>query len=458
MISTVAGSSATANTVTVDTLKGANVEALHSAADLFTRNGEKTSRHAADAREQAKWGADWSGQAADAAGHATDSAANQLDTAGFSSSTIGQLAGTHADVLGPTRSVVRTTVGLARGALMSVHQDGEVSARHLALIPGIGEAAQNLALVLTNILRGALQLASVLDRVSGTAISAISGTVVPPRSDVGVGEVEGASSIKGPQNLLPVQRVDSPHGPVVTVGDVESADEVITLVSGVGSSNADALTRTEAWARATAADAAAHGRNVAVVAWHGYSAPGDLPGAISRAPAKEGATALREHQRQLRERNPDAKLQVVGYSYGSVVVGEAAAKGSEGLTADEVRFWGSPGVHAQHAEDLKLIAPPDGSPDGHNSHSEIINEHVPGDMIRLATTPGFGVHGKDPASPDFAPNSAAPDSAAPDSGAPDSGGWSSYGWGRILDLYLMSRGETDAHSSYMWSPEVNVRS
>ncbi|MHA7687078.1 alpha/beta hydrolase [Corynebacterium evansiae] len=426
-------SSAT-STVTVDALKSAKVEALRSAADLFTRNGDKTSRHAANAREQAKWGADWSGQAADAAGHATDSAANQLDTAGFSSSTIGQLAGTHADVLGPTRSVVRTTVGLARGALMSVHQDGEVSARHLAFIPGIGEAAQNLALVLTNILRGALQLASVLDRVSGTAISAISGTVAPPRSDVGVGEVEGASSIKGPQNLPPVQRVDTSHGPVVTVGDVEGADEVITLVSGVGSSNADALTRTEAWARATAADAAAHGRNVAVVAWHGYSAPGDLPGAISRAPAQEGAIALREHQRQLRERNPDAKLQVVGYSYGSVVVGEAAAKGSEGLAADEVRFWGSPGVHAQHAEDLKL--------NSQAGHGQVINEHVPGDMIRLATTPGFGVHGKDPASPDFAPNS---------------NSWSSYGWGRILDLYLMSRGETDAHSSYMWSPEVNVQ-
>lgn len=440
--------STAANTVTVDALKGANVEALRSAADLFARNGEKTSRHAADAREQAKWGADWSGQAADAVGHATDSAANQLDTAGFSSSTIGQVAGTHADVLGPTRSVVRTTVGLARGALMSVHQDGEVSARHLALIPGIGGAAQNLALVLTNILRGALQLASVLDRVSGTAISAISGTVVPPRSDVGVGEVEGASSVKGPQNLPPVQRVDSPHGPVVTVGDVENADEVITLVSGVGSSSADALTRTEAWAGATAADAAAHGRNVAVVAWHGYSAPGDLPGAISRAPAKEGATALREHQRQLRERNPDAKLQVVGYSYGSVVVGEAAAKGSEGLTADEVRFWGSPGVHAQHAEELKLNTQPDERPDAQGSHGQVINEHVPGDMIRLTTTSGFGVHGKDPASPDFAPDSAAPDSRS----------WSSYGWGRILDLYLMSRGETDAHSSYMWSPEVNARS
>lgn len=437
----------TTSTVTVDALKAANVEALRSAADLFTRNGDKTSRHAANAREQAKWGADWSGQAADAAAHATDSAANQLDTAGFSSSTIGQLAGAHADVLGPTRSVVRTTVGLARGALMSVHQDGEVSARHLAFIPGIGEAAQNLALVLTNVLRGALQLASVLDRVSGTAISAISGTVAPPRSDAGVGEVEGASSIKGPQNLPPVQRVDTPHGPVVTVGDVESADEVITLVSGVGSSNADALVRTEAWARATAADAAVHGRNVAVVAWHGYSAPGDLPGAISQAPAKEGATALREHQRQLRERNPNAKLQVVGYSYGSVVVGEAAAKGSEGLTADEVRFWGSPGVHAQHAEDLKLIAPPDGSPDEHSSHGQVINEHVPGDMIRLTTTPGFGVHGKDPASPDF----------APDSATPDSGSWSSYGWSRILDLYLMSRGETDAHSSYMWSPELNAR-
>lgn len=439
-------------TVTVDALKGANVEALRSAADLFTRNGDKTSRHAANAREQAKWGADWSGQAADAAGHATDSAANQLDTAGFSSSTIGQLADTHADVLGLTRSVVRTTVGLARGALMSVHQDGEVSARHLALIPGIGEAAQNLALVLTNILRGALQLASVLDRVSGSAISAISSTITSPRSDVGVGEVEGASSIKGPQNLPPVQRVDTPHGPVVTVGDAESADEVITLVSGVGSNSSDALVRTEAWARATAADAAAQGRNVAVVAWHGYSAPGDLPGAISQAPAKEGATALREHQRQLRERNPDAKLQVVGYSYGSVVVGEAAAKGSEGLTADEVRFWGSPGVHALHAEDLQLNTQPDERPDAQGSHGQVINEHVPGDMIRLTTTSGFGVHGKDPASPDFAPNSGGSDSATPDSGS-----WSSYGWGRILDLYLMSRGETDAHSSYMWSPEVNVR-
>lgn len=434
-------------TVTVDALKGANVEALRSAADLFTRNGEKTSRHAESAREQAKWGEDWSGQAADAAGHATDSAANQLDTAGFSSRTIGQVAGTHADVLAPTRLVVRMTVGLAHGALMSVHQDGEVSARHLALIPGIGGAAQNLALVLTNILRGAIQLASVLDRVSGAAISAISGTVVPPRSDVGVGEVEGASSVKGPQALPPVQRVDTPHGPVVTVGDVESADEVITLVSGVGSNSSDALARTEAWARATAADAVAHGRNVAVVAWHGYPAPGDLPGAISRAPAKEGAAALREHQRQLRELNPDAKLQVVGYSYGSVVVGEAAAKGSEGLIADEVRFWGSPGVHAQHSEDLQLNTQADGPPNEHSSHGQVTNEHVPGDMIRLTTTPGFGVHGKDPASPDFAPNS----------GAPDSGSWSSYGWSRILDLYLMSRGETDAHSSYMWSPEVNVQ-
>lgn len=439
-------------TVTVDALKGANVEALRSAADLFTRNGEKTSRHAESAREQAKWGEDWSGQAADAAGHATDSAANQLDTAGFSSRTIGQVAGTHADVLSPTRLVVRMTVGLARGALMSVHQDGEVSARHLALIPGIGEAAQNLALVLTNILRGAIQLASVLDRVSGAAISAISSTVVPPRSDVGVGEVEGASSVKGPQALPPVQRVDTPHGPVVTVGDVESADEVITLVSGVGSNSSDALARTEAWARATAADAVAHGRNVAVVAWHGYPAPGDLPGAISRAPAKEGAAALREHQRQLRELNPDAKLQVVGYSYGSVVVGEAAAKGSEGLIADEVRFWGSPGVHAQHSEDLQLNTQADGPPNEHSSHGQVTNEHVPGDMIRLTTTPGFGVHGKDPASPDFAPNS-----GDPDSGSSDSGSWSSYGWSRILDLYLMSRGETDAHSSYMWSPEVNVQ-
>ena len=181
---------------------------------------------------------------------------------------------------------------------------------------------------------------------------------------------------------------------------------------------------------------------MAVVAWHGYPAPGDLTSAISKDAAKVGAPALREHQRQLRERNPHAKLQVVGYSYGSVVVGEAAAKGSDGLVADEVRLWGSPGVHAEKAEDLQL--------DAKDGHGEVHNEHVPGDMIRLTTTPEFGVHGKDPAAPDF---------NAPPRGADGAseGSWSSYGWGKILDLYLMQRGETDAHSSYMWSPEVNVR-
>lgn len=429
-------------TVTVHAVENANVEALRTAADLFKDKGGKVSQHAADARNKAKWGESWSGQAADAANHATDSAANQLDTAGFSSRIIGRVAGTHADLLSPTRTTVRTTAGLARTALMSVSADGEVSAQHLAFIPGVGGAAQSLAHTLTQVLRGALKLARLLDIASGGTISTISSSVAPPRSDVEVDGAEGASVPNSPQSLPPVERMKTPHGPVVTAGNVESADEVITLVSGVGSSSPEALARTEAWARATAADAAAQGKNVAVVAWHGYPAPGDLTSAISKDAAKVGAPALREHQRQLRERNPHAKLQVVGYSYGSVVVGEAAATGSDGLVADEVRLWGSPGVHAEKAEDLQLNAK--------DGHGEVHNEHVPGDMIRLTTTPEFGVHGKDPAAPDF---------NAPPRGADGAseGSWSSYGWGKILDLYLMQRGETDAHSSYMWSPQVNVR-
>ena len=431
------GSSSFGKTVTVHDVEHANVEALRTAAGLFKSSGEKTSRHAGEARKTAQWEADWSGQAADAAKHATDSAANQLDTAGFSSSTIGKVANIHADILTPTRLAVRTTVGLARMALMSVQQDGEVSAKHLGLIPGIGEAAQSMALALTNVLRGALKLAGLLDRASGGIIHSISNSVALPRSDFAEGETEGAS-LPLVSKDLPVERVDSLHGPVVTVGDPKHADEVITLVSGVGSNNPEALQRTEAWARATAADAAAQGKNVAVVAWHGYAAPEDLTSAVSREPAKAGATALQEHQRQLRERNPNARLQVVGYSYGSVVVGEAAARSGAGLTADEVRLWGSPGVHSEQAEDLQLHAK--------DGHAEVYNEHVPGDMIRLTTTPELGVHGRDPAAPDF---------HAPPHDA-NAGDWSSYGWGRILDLYLLRRGETDAHSSYMWSPEVNA--
>lgn len=127
-----------------------------------------------------------------------------------------------------------------------------------------------------------------------------------------------------------------PHHAVVAFGDVSTASSITTLVAGVASS--DPTTWTESFRRA---QHVSHVTGGAAVAWLGYSAPAHVPAAIAAAPTARGAQALKDFQSSLRRRNPQAKLLVLGHSYGSVVAGKAAATG---LDADTLIFAGSPGV------------------------------------------------------------------------------------------------------------------
>jgi pimeloyl-ACP methyl ester carboxylesterase len=93
------------------------------------------------------------------------------------------------------------------------------------------------------------------------------------------------------------------------------------------------------------------------VMWLGYDAPDFVQEAASRSRATAGATGLRQFTEGLRVTHlgPPAHQTVLGHSYGSLVVGSAAAQ--PGLATDEVVFVGSPGVGVDSAAELAV--PPD---------------------------------------------------------------------------------------------------
>ncbi|MEU4693276.1 alpha/beta hydrolase [Actinoplanes sp. NPDC023714] len=143
---------------------------------------------------------------------------------------------------------------------------------------------------------------------------------------------------------------------VVALGDPDRARHVLTHVPGMTSdleSLGGELTRA-----GRVADRAAEvnpAEAASAVLWLDYDAPDFLHEAWSDRQAREGGEGLRRFQEELRathDRTP-AHLTVLGHSYGSVVVGAAAAGP---LAADDVVFVGSPGVGVGSAGELTVPA------------------------------------------------------------------------------------------------------
>ncbi|MDO5032753.1 alpha/beta hydrolase [Corynebacterium sp.] len=156
------------------------------------------------------------------------------------------------------------------------------------------------------------------------------------------------------------------------------AAQVTTFVGGVGSAHPSSwptgIERARAAALATGGPA---------VAWMGYGAPESLARATHERPAEQGAAELRRFQRALGQRFPGSQRIVVGYSYGSVVVGKAA-RGT--VIGDDVVFVGSPGTSARSAAEIP---------------GRVWAATNDGDAISLSTGAHGGVHGPDPTQPEF---------------------------------------------------------
>ncbi|MFK0290885.1 alpha/beta hydrolase [Streptomyces sp. NPDC090442] len=97
------------------------------------------------------------------------------------------------------------------------------------------------------------------------------------------------------------------------------------------------------------------GESTAVVSWLGYDAP-EVDGSMATTGRADAAAGdLRSFTHGLRESHTGerAHMTVLGHSYGSTVVGDAAAH-SNGIDADDVVVVGSPGMTVDHAKDLQM--------------------------------------------------------------------------------------------------------
>lgn len=143
----------------------------------------------------------------------------------------------------------------------------------------------------------------------------------------------------------------------ISVGDVATADHVAVLVPGVGNTPTDltGLLGTASELRRDAG-AAAPGERTAAVVWVGYDVPlsdlghgtdrsqvmRDAAIALSAVGTRAGGRALADYLPELRKgMSPGADLTLIGHSYGSTVVSEAA---HQSIPIDTMVLLGSPGA------------------------------------------------------------------------------------------------------------------
>jgi len=157
---------------------------------------------------------------------------------------------------------------------------------------------------------------------------------------------------------------------VVALGDPDKADHVVTQVPGMTADLASyggELARAERIA--VRAAELAPDRATSAIMWLGYDAPDFVGEAAGRSSANAGAAGLRRFQEGLRSAHEGtpARQTVIGHSYGSLVVGTAAAR--PGFDADSLVFVGSPGVGVDSAADLHA---PAGEVWASTSYSDVI--------------------------------------------------------------------------------------
>ncbi|AWH96556.1 alpha/beta hydrolase [Dietzia psychralcaliphila] len=194
---------------------------------------------------------------------------------------------------------------------------------------------------------------------------------------------------------------------VVASGDPDGADSVVTLIPGTGSS-LESIDRTadragavcEASARPDAGPGDPTAGSCVSVSWQGYDAPDDVAAAgFSTASAREHAQDLRTFAAGLDAVESmdgrDSPHAVVGYSYGSAVLGAASADPS-GLAADRMIHVGSPGATVDSLAEQRVD---EGGTARQAAHHEVVGVATRWDPVPWWST--TGVLGERPGTEEF---------------------------------------------------------
>ncbi|WP_433335802.1 alpha/beta hydrolase [Spirillospora sp. CA-294931] len=142
---------------------------------------------------------------------------------------------------------------------------------------------------------------------------------------------------------------------VEVFGDLATADRVAVVVPGADGR----LTNFDSWKWAGGGARALHrqaGGRLAVVAWLGYASPSTLsPSVLTPGRATGGARELGRFVTGLHTVNGRARVALLCHSYGTVVCAKTASR-LGALPVDAIALYGSPGVPAASAADLKTTA------------------------------------------------------------------------------------------------------
>src|SRR5699024_3281994 len=130
---------------------------------------------------------------------------------------------------------------------------------------------------------------------------------------------------------------------VVATGNPDTADNVVTTVPGTGADLAGIGGKLDRSDKILdKAEGLSSEDNTAAVTWLGYDAPPDIPEAARDGYAEDAAGDLQRFQEGLRATHEGAASNntLIGHSYGTTAVGEAAQYGDTQLEADNVVLIG----------------------------------------------------------------------------------------------------------------------
>ncbi|WP_406297582.1 alpha/beta hydrolase family protein [Embleya sp. NBC_00888] len=144
---------------------------------------------------------------------------------------------------------------------------------------------------------------------------------------------------------------------IVAIGNPDTAAHTAVYVPGTGASLAKVGKDVQRVRRLLiATERYTKPGEVSAIAWLSYDAPDTLVHALSSSDAEAGASKLKYFLRGVgvaQGVSSQRHITVIGHSYGSVVIGEAA-KSNGGIYARDIIVAGSPGTHVSKAGDLNL--------------------------------------------------------------------------------------------------------
>ncbi len=200
-------------------------------------------------------------------------------------------------------------------------------------------------------------------------------------------------STSGPRRYLGL--LDEFGRGAVSIGNPDTARRNAVLVPGTGQGLARLrFSDDKSLAMYTAtliADPGLRPDDVAVTTWMGYDRPMDLSHAAFPQPAHHGADRLDAFENGQRASHVGAPSTdtLIGHSYGSAVIGAAAASGHH-LDADNVVAVGSPGMMVDRANRLDLH---------HGAHVYVMRAE--NDVISMGGVVTEWTLGVDPIAPGF---------------------------------------------------------